>query len=224
MLETVSPERLQRSAVSLWRGIFLALVAGASALSGWAAQPAPPASSVRFERVPITGEECEKRATLALTAEGYSASSPAAGTYYGTKGIHSAYIVCKAAPSESTWATVFVASTSTDGNVPNRECQSLARRVAGAVQAAAPGKPAPQACGSSILGAWNWIGSMTMTFNADGSVADSEGGRATWKALGGANYQIHWLTYGQQTVSFTVAKDGRSTSGGYQLTRTCEQP
>jgi hypothetical protein len=201
----------------VWLWSLAALHAGAAL----GAQPAPPASAMRFDRVPITGEECEKRATLALTVEGYSASSPAAGTYYGNKGIHSAYIVCKAAPNESTWATVFVASNSTDGNVPSRECLSLERRVLGTTANGPEGKSAAVSCSSSVLGVWNWIGNMKMTFNADGSVADSEGGRATWKALGGNNYQVHWLTYGQQTVNFTISSDGRSTTGGYQLTRSC---
>src|ERR1044071_6260363 len=186
-----------------------------------AAQPVPPASSLRFDRIPITGEECERRATLALTTEGYSASSPAAGTYYGTKGIHSAYIVCKAGPNDSTWATVFVASSSSDGKVPNIEAVNLERRVLGTVMAGPSGKPVPTPCGISLVGTWNWIGAMKMTFNADGTVADSEGGQGTWKALGGTKYQIHWRTYGQQTVDFTISADGKSTTGGYQLTRSC---
>ena len=36
-----------------------------------AANPAPPATSVGFNQLTIAGEECERRATLALTAEGF---------------------------------------------------------------------------------------------------------------------------------------------------------
>jgi hypothetical protein len=196
-------------------------VASLSVAAARSAQPAPPASSLRFDQLTADGAECERRATLALTAEGYSASSPAAGTYYGTKGIHSAYIVCKAAPNDSTWATIFVASSSTDGNVPGRETVALERRILGTTQGSVPGRPGTAACGNSILGTWNWIGAMTVTFNPDSTVGDSEGGRGTWKATGGNNYQIHWLTYAQQTVNFTISRDGKSTTGGYQFTRTC---
>jgi hypothetical protein len=212
---------VKRSELKARSMAFFALSASLFVVVARSAQPIPPASSLRFDLLTADAAECERRATLALTMEGYSASSPAAGTYYGTKGVHSAYIVCKAAPNDNTWATVFVASSSTDGNVPGRECIALERRVTGAPAASAPGKPAAPTCGASILGSWNWIGSMTVTFNADSTVADSEGGRGTWKALGGSNYQIHWLTYAQQTVNFTVSKDGKSTTGGYQFTRTC---
>src|SRR4051812_46945016 len=104
----------------------LVLTAALLACSGAsAANPAPPATSVGFNQLTIAGEECERRATLALTAEGFSASAPAAGTYYGTKGIHSAYILCKPGPNGNSWATVFVASNATDGNLPGRERQNL---------------------------------------------------------------------------------------------------
>jgi hypothetical protein len=175
---------------------------------------------VRFDQIAISGADCERRATLALTTEGYTAASPAPGVFYGTKALHSAYIVCKQGPGETQWATVFVASNSTDGNVPGRESQSLERRMTGAAPTGAA-TTANGCSGASILGEWNWIGSIRITFKADGTVSDTEGGRGTWKATGGKGYQVQWLTYGQQTVNFTLSNDGKSTAGGYQLTRKC---
>jgi hypothetical protein len=184
---------------------------------GWSAQPAPPASALRFTQIQATGAECERRATLALTSEGYTAASASPGLYYGTKGIHAAYIVCKPGPAETYWATMFVGSNTTDGNLPGREAQTLEKRMSGTVGAA----NATGCSAAGILGTWNWIGALRITFNPDGTVEDSEGGKGTWKAGTAGAYQVHWLSYGKQTVNFTLSKDGKSTTGGYQLSRKC---
>jgi hypothetical protein len=165
----------------------------------------------------VNAAECERRAALTLTSEGYTATSPSPGLYYGIKGIHAAYIVCKPGPAETFWATIFVGSNTTDGNLPGHETQNLEKRMTGVASAS----NATACSAANMLGPWNWIGGLRITFNPDGTVEDSEGGKGTWKNTGGSTYQVHWLTYAQQTVTFTLAKDGKSTTGGYQLTRKC---
>jgi hypothetical protein len=93
----------------------------------------------------INGAECMKRAAAALQSEGFSATLQAANLYFGQKGIHSAYIMCNAAPEGKMWVNLVVASEAADGTIPGAERERLQARILGANQTA-----------KLITSCWKW--------------------------------------------------------------------
>lgn len=90
---------------------------------------AQPAISRGEQLLSITGDECMRRALLAFQEEGYNATWQGANLYLGQKEIHSAYIMCNAAPDGKMWVNIVVASNAGDGNVPGAERVKLQGRM-----------------------------------------------------------------------------------------------
>jgi hypothetical protein len=132
-------------------GITLAAIAPPTAANAQAA----PAWSRGLQRLPISVDECGRRAAAGLQAEGYNLtnrSGPSNDAYFlgAQKANHSAVIMCDSSASGGTWVNVVVFSTSDDSGVPGAERQRLQARMNGAAasQPRPPVGPPPNAVGA----------------------------------------------------------------------------
>lgn len=86
-----------------------------------------PVASRGIQLLAISEQECVDRAQRALLAEGYTFLT--ASKSFGGKNIHTAGILCNAAPDGKMWVNIFVASTHTDPEVPGAERVKLQGRM-----------------------------------------------------------------------------------------------
>ena len=89
-----------------------------------------PVASRGEQLLSINQNECMSRARTALEAEGYRFLT--GGTYssiFGGKSVHTAGILCNAAPDGKIWVNIVVASVHNDMNVPGRERVRLQERM-----------------------------------------------------------------------------------------------
>lgn len=121
-------------------GTVVALVASAQAdAPGW---------SRGQQELPITWEECVKRANGALSAESYRIDQPSPFAV-GVKGQHTALVMCNPSPNGKTWVNIVVASNGEGGG---SERQRLQARMEGQAPTAPP-VPPPVAGEGSCAGA-----------------------------------------------------------------------
>jgi hypothetical protein len=102
-----------------------------------------PAWSRGVQDLPVGYDECIGRARRALEGEGYvikSQGGDGSSDYHfgGVKDIHSAIVACDSASNGHVWVNIFVASQSSDGNVPGAERVKLQQRMAGSVTSLLP--------------------------------------------------------------------------------------
>jgi hypothetical protein len=90
-----------------------------------------PAASRGLQLLPITQDDCFKRARQALEGEGYTLWGPPGPDYYfAYKQNHTAVVMCNPAPEGKTWANVVVATAGTgDGNIPGAERVRIQERL-----------------------------------------------------------------------------------------------
>ena len=106
-------------------GFLLALAFFALASSA-SAQP----SMSRGEKLlPISYDECVRRAEQAFVAEGWVNIGKGGAFVNAYKENNGAYITCNVAPENKIWVNIFVASHSGDGNVPGGERVKLERQM-----------------------------------------------------------------------------------------------
>lgn len=86
-----------------------------------------PVASRGEQLLSITQEECSERGRQALIAEGYTFLTST--RIWGGKTIHTAGILCNAAPNGKMWVNIIVASTHSDPNVPGAERVKLQGRM-----------------------------------------------------------------------------------------------
>jgi hypothetical protein len=106
----------------------------------------PPGWSRGQQELPITWEECVKRAGAALQGEGYRVDQPSPFAV-GLKGQHTAVIMCNPAPANKQWVNIVVASNGEGGGT---ERQRLQARMEGS--AANPPPPPPPPPGEACTG------------------------------------------------------------------------
>ncbi|HEX3083817.1 MAG TPA: hypothetical protein VHP99_04780 [Pyrinomonadaceae bacterium] len=106
-------------------GFLLALAFFAFAASA-AAQPT---MSRGEQLLPISYNECIRRAEQAYLAEGWVNIGKGGAFVNAFKENNGAYITCNVAPENKTWVNIFVASNSGDGGVPGAERVKLQRRM-----------------------------------------------------------------------------------------------
>lgn len=109
---------------STWRLIFLILFTPIFVLPALGQNPV---ASRGIQLLAISEQECVDRAQRALLAEGYTFLT--ASKSFGGKNIHTAGILCNAAPDGKMWVNIFVASTHTDPTVPGAERVKLQGRM-----------------------------------------------------------------------------------------------
>ncbi|MBL9015832.1 MAG: WSC domain-containing protein [Myxococcales bacterium] len=117
----------------------LGWVLGTVVALGTVAHAQAPGWSRGQQELPITWEECVKRANAAMQAEGYRIDQPSPFVV-GAKAAHTAVIMCNPSPTQKQWVNIVVASNSEGGGV---ERQRLQARMEGQAQAQPPGPPAP---------------------------------------------------------------------------------
>lgn len=86
-----------------------------------------PVASRGIQLLAISEQECIERAQKALLAEGYTFLTSSKS--FGGKNIHTAGILCNAAPDGKMWVNIFVASTHNDPTVPGAERERLQARM-----------------------------------------------------------------------------------------------
>jgi hypothetical protein len=106
-------------------GFLLALAFFALAASA-AAQPT---MSRGEQLLPISYNECIRRAEQAYLAEGWVNIGKGGAFVNAFKENNGAYITCNVAPENKTWVNIFVASNSGDGSVPGGERVKLQGRM-----------------------------------------------------------------------------------------------
>jgi len=76
------------------------------------------------QNLAITYDECGRRASLALQAEGYRIDYATGGFTVGIKDIHTAVITCNTAPENRIWVNVVVASNGGGGGEQRQRLQA----------------------------------------------------------------------------------------------------
>ena len=99
----------------------------------------PPGWSRGQQELPITWEECVKRAGAALQAESYRVEQPSPFAV-GQKGQHTAVIMCNPAPGNKQWVNIVVASNGEGGGT---ERQRLQGRMDGSLSGGGAQPPPP---------------------------------------------------------------------------------
>src|SRR6188472_1391405 len=74
------------------------------------------------QELPITWEECVKRAGGALQAEGYRIDQPSPFAV-GIKGVHTAVIMCNPSAGQKMWVNIVVASNGEGGGAERQRLQ-----------------------------------------------------------------------------------------------------
>lgn len=92
-----------------------------------------PAMSYDGQKFPVSVDECMRMATLTLEREGYQVGSSADNGIYGSRDIHRALIICRAAP-DGTWANVVVSSNAQENTVAGSETRLIMSHMAEAVR------------------------------------------------------------------------------------------
>jgi hypothetical protein len=167
-----------------------------------------------IQHLPITQDECLRRGTQVLQAEGYGQPAPA-NPLSGFKGPHGVYLVCTARSANETAVTIFVATENTsDGNLPGAERVRLQDRMAAASPSPGPGPgPAPAACqGFSGVWAMSGFGEATLAVDATGRVTGTytNGGGRIDAQVNGDRLSGSWSQPGRTGgVQATLAPDGR---------------
>jgi hypothetical protein len=90
-----------------------------------------PAASRGIQLLPVTADDCMRRARTALEGEGFTIIDPVGPDhYYGRKQNHTAVIMCSPAPDGKMWANVIVATSGTlEGTVPGAERVRIQQRL-----------------------------------------------------------------------------------------------
>ena len=162
-------------------------------LCGWAY--AQPSVSRGQQILPISYDDCLRRAQGAFTAEGWVNIGTSGNAVNGFKSINASYIVCNPAPDAKMAVNIFVASNATDSGVPGGERQRLQARMASPGSPQAP--PSPQGLRTSC---WKWDVVMkdgrraeaTLIMTSDGKVRfDRWANTGTWTAQG-STYFFDW--------------------------------
>jgi len=123
-------------------GLATTLAVGVAA----SAQAQPPGWSRGQQNLAISYDECVRRMAVALQAEGYGRDANSGGNFVaGTKGVHTAVIICSPAPNARMLVQIVVASNGDGGGY---ERQKLQARMEGLV-AQPPQPPQPQPPSSS---------------------------------------------------------------------------
>jgi hypothetical protein len=189
---------------NMWRScslLILLFVLTATAAAG-------PAISRGELLLQISGDECMRRALTAFQSEGYAPTLQGANLYLGQKDIHSAYIMCNAAPEGKIWVNIVVASEAQQGTVPGAERVKLEKRMSSAASTATIQK----SC-------WRWDVELKNGSRVDAILVMTSDGKArfdkwgldgTWTA-NGQQYYFDWGRGPGKQDSMTLS--GNTLSG-----------
>ncbi len=123
---------------------------------------AQPAMSRGEQLLPISYDECMRRAEQSFAREGWVNIGKGGAFVQAFKENHGAYIMCNGAPENKIWVNVVVASSSPDKNVPGAERVKLQERMGQS-----------QSESSGFTGNWTYQDgsfSDTFIFSANGTV------------------------------------------------------
>lgn len=100
--------------------------------------------------LPLTFDDCVRRAARSLEAETYEVEYSSGAFAAGRKGVHTAVIACNAGPDSKMWVNVFVASNGEGGGL---ERQRLQAQMEGNAGSPPPPPPPPPTGGGQTI---NW--------------------------------------------------------------------
>jgi hypothetical protein len=192
-------------------GFLLALAFFALASSALA----QPTMSRGEQLLPISYNECMRRAEQAYIAEGWVNIGKGGAFVSAFKENNGAYITCNVAPENKTWANIFVASNSGDGGVPGGQ------RVCLQKQMEQPGASKCGNAGNDQFTTWTWaVGAPGQSLEVHGAVTLWANGRAKWSGDGregmwsraGDRVVINW-PQNNSVDTLTLSSDERVMTG-----------